>query len=232
MKTMICMILDRSGSMAGRESDVIGGVNSFLEEQKKLPDPATIALVRFDSEAVERFRQMGNLADIKPLEKEEYLPRASTPLLDVVGKTINELDEDWKREQPDRCIVVIVTDGAENCSREYTKAKIKEMIQVRQDSKKWAFIYLGTEVDAFAEAGGIGVAHGNTAGYVKSAAGMRSMFGATGQAVATMRGTGQTVAENLGGNIDEQGKVNKTTSFQPSPAWQAPKQTSTWTEPK
>jgi uncharacterized protein YegL len=52
MKTMICLILDRSGSMGGRENDVVNGVNSFLDEQKKLKEPASIAFVRFDTEAV------------------------------------------------------------------------------------------------------------------------------------------------------------------------------------
>src|SRR3990167_6944268 len=98
MKTMICLILDRSGSMHGRENDVIGGVNSFIEEQKKLPDPASIAFVRFDTEAIERFRAMGPLSEVQPLTLADYQPRGGTPLLDAVGTTIAKLDDDWKTE--------------------------------------------------------------------------------------------------------------------------------------
>ena len=203
MKTMICLILDRSGSMGGRENDGINGVNSFIEEQKKLPDPASIAFVRFDTEATERFRAMQPLADVKPLERSEYQPRGGTPLLDAVGKTIAQLEDDWKAEQPERAILVIVTDGEENSSREYTKAKVKEMIESRQSSGKWAFVYLGANVDAFAEAGSMGFAMANTAGYVNTMAGNKAMYAAVSQSVSNMRATGATVAQNLGRNIGE-----------------------------
>src|SRR5712671_2344415 len=125
MKTMICLILDRSGSMTGRETDVVGGVNKFIEEQKQLPDPASLAIVRFDDQAIERFREMKPLAQVEPLQPKEFVPRGNTPLLDAVGSTIAKLDEDWKTEKPDRCILMIVTDGQENASKEYTKSKSK-----------------------------------------------------------------------------------------------------------
>src|SRR5262245_22685642 len=203
MKAIICLILDRSGSMGGRETDVVNGVNSFIEEQRKLPDPASIAFVRFDSEAVERFRPMVNLKECALLTADDYKPRGGTPLLDAVGTTIARLDEDWKAEKPERAIVVIVTDGQENASREYTKAKIQEMVKARQDSGKWAFVYLGANVDAFHEAGSMGFAAANTAGYRSTAKGTRSMYERVSQSVRCMRTTGATMAHNLGGDIDE-----------------------------
>ena len=208
MKTMICLILDRSGSMGGRETDVINGVNSFLEEQKKLPDPASIAFVRFDSEAIERFRPMQSLAEVKPLTREEYQPRGGTPLLDAVGATITKLDDDWKTEKPERAIVVIVTDGAENASKEYTKAKIQALVKARQDSGMWAFIYLGANVDAFAEGGAMGIHAANTAGYQNTAAGTKSLYATASASVKHMRMSGATVAHNLGGNIGEDGSLD------------------------
>jgi len=238
MKTMICLILDRSGSMGGRENDVVNGVNSFIEEQKKLPDPASIAFVRFDTEATERFRPMQSLPEVKALERAEYQPRGGTPLLDAVGSTITALDEDWKREQPERCIVVIVTDGEENASREYTKQKVKDLIQARQDSGKWAFIYLGANVDSFAEAGSMGIAMANTANYRNTAAGTRSLYASTSKSVGRMRMTGATVAHNLGGDINEDGTVTQNPSVQPTQTssakpWTTPTGTknSPWTPP-
>lgn len=209
MKSLICLVLDRSGSMGGRENDVVNGVNAFIEEQKKLPDPASIALVRFDSEATERFRLMQPLADMKPLAHEEYQPRGGTPLLDAVGKTMADLDEDWKREQPDRAIMVIVTDGEENASREFTKDKIKAMIESRQESGKWVFIYLGANVDAFHEAASMGVHLANTANYANTEAGVKSMYAAASASVISMRATGQVLADNLGGDIGEDGKLKR-----------------------
>lgn len=233
MKTMICLILDRSGSMAGREGDVIGGVNAFIDEQKKLPDPATIAMVRFDSGAIERFRTMQSLADVQALTAEDYQPRAATPLLDAVGQTINALDQDWAKEQPDRCICVIVTDGQENSSREFKTYTIKKMIQARQESGKWAFIYLGANVDAFAEAGSMGIATANTANYKGTSRGTRAAYSAAGQSVFNMRSNGVMEA-NLGGDIDEDGSLKKAAApaqpFVPVPQ-AAPKPDAIWTPP-
>lgn len=237
MKTMICVILDRSGSMQGRESDVVGGVNKFLEEQRKVDKPASIAFVRFDGEAVERFRPMGDLKACADLSAGEYSPRGSTPLLDAVGKTLADLDEDWKREAPDQAVVVIVTDGQENASREYTQAKVKGMIESRQKSGKWMFIYLGADVDAFAESHKLGIPMSNSAGYVKSAAGMASMTASMSASVGTMRITGSKVASNLGGNIGEAGDVkafdqNATSGaapISPARAWSEPGKA--WTPP-
>lgn len=216
MKTMICLILDRSGSMQGRETDVIGGVNSFIEEQKKLPDPASIAFVRFDTQATERFREMGPLEKVEPLTASDYVPRGGTPLLDAVGMTITKLDDDWKVEKPERCIVVIVTDGQENSSHEYTKAKVQALIKARQDSGMWAFIYLGANVDAFAEAGSLGIAAANTAGYTNTSAGTESLYKTASASVGRMRATGSTRAHNLGGNIGEDGSLKKPTRHTPT----------------
>lgn len=234
MKTMICLILDRSGSMAGREADVIGGVNTFLDEQKKLPDPASIAMVRFDTGGVERFRPMQALAEIKPLTAEDYQPRGGTPLLDAIGKTLAEMYNDWKAEQPERAILVIVTDGHENESREYKKAKIKEMIESRQASGKWAIVYLGANVDAFAEAGSMGIAMANSAGYANTAAGTKSMYSAASAGVSMMRTTGATEAHNLGRNIGEDEDTTPPVVHQkpqPSQSWNAPKAAGPWTPP-
>lgn len=229
MKTMICLVLDRSGSMSGRESDVIGGVNSFIDEQKKLPDPAIIAFVRFDSIKIERFREMENLAECQHLISADFQPRGGTPLLDAVGQTIIALEDDWKREQPERAICVIVTDGEENSSREFKKDQIKQMIQARQDSGKWAFIYLGANVDAFNEAGTIGIAAANTAGYLNTSMGTAAVYAAASDTVSMMRATGQTIATNLGGNIQEDGtllnkpQMNKKQNAPEShPTWQVP----------
>ncbi len=239
MKTMICLLLDRSGSMGGKEGDVIGGVNAFLDEQKKLPDPASLAMVRFDSQGIERFRAMGPLSEAQHLTAADYQPRGGTPLLDAVGTTIVKLDDDWKTEAPERCIMVIVTDGQENESHEYTKAKVAELIKARQDSGKWAFIYLGANVDAFAEAGSMGIMASNSAGYTNTARGIKAMYAGVSASVGTMRSTGATQAHNLGGNIGEDGTLDTAHPAAPTnspvnaaPAsWTAPQPQTVWTPP-
>lgn len=200
-----------------------------------MPDPATLAMVRFDTEAIERFRPMIDLQKVEPLTGSDFQPRGGTPLLDAVGQTITALDADWKKEQPERCIMVIVTDGEENSSREYTKGKIKELIQSRQDSGKWAFIYLGANVDSFAEAGSMGISVFNTANYHNTVAGTQSMYSASSATVKHMRATGATLATNLGGTIEEDGTVVKSVPANSIPqkveAWQAPVTQQTWVPP-
>lgn len=232
MKTMICLILDRSGSMSGRENDVVGGVNAFIEEQKKLPDPASIAFVRFETGSIERFRPMMALGEVKPLDRAEYVPAGGTPLLDAIGQTVTALEDDWKREQPERAIVVIVTDGEENASREYKKAKIKKMIESRQASGKWAFIYLGANVDAFAEGASMGFSGANTAQYTNSAVGTVRMYGAVSKAALSVRETGQTLAKNLGGHIGEKDDQYPQPPVVASPVPPVTAQAPAWTEPK
>jgi uncharacterized protein YegL len=211
-KTMICIILDRSGSMQGRESDVVGGVNSFIVGQQTIDQPACLALVRFDSQAIERFREMQDLKEVKPIMAADFVPRGGTPLLDALGQTINTLEEDWRREKPERAIVVVVTDGYENASHEFTKAKIKEMIEARQASGMWAFIYLGADVDAFAEGASMGFSESNTAGFTNTSAGIRGAYGAMSKGVSNMRASGVTHATNLNRNIGENDDVSKPTT--------------------
>lgn len=221
---MICLILDRSGSMEGRQNDVIGGVNSFIDEQKKLAEPASMAFCRFDTGAIERFRPMTDLKDVKHLGADDFVPRGGTPLLDAIGQTINALDDDWKKEKPDRAICIVVTDGEENSSREFTKTQIKQMIQARQDSGLWAFIYLGANVDAFAEAGAMGYATSNTAGYTSSSKGTANAYSTVSASVSTMRTSGATFADNLGKDLGE----GDDATVQPTPP---PKVSATWTKP-
>lgn len=207
LKTMIVVLLDRSGSMSGQQGHVVEGVNKFLAEQKAIDAPASIAFVRFDQDGIsggantnmiERFRPMAPLAMCAPLTADEYIPRGGTPLLDAIGKTLNEMENDWRMDQPDRAIMLIVTDGQENASREFKRDQIKRMISSRQASDKWAFIYLGADVDAFAEAGHIGISLSNTAGFVKTSKGIHTAYAAASTASAFMRSTGTMFANNLG----------------------------------
>jgi len=228
LKTIIAIVLDRSGSMAGRESDVIQGVNGFVADQQTMPDPAMIALARFDTEAIERFRPLAPLSAFVRLTALDYQPRGGTPLLDAVGDELGRLENDWRTERPDRCVMVIATDGQENSSRRHTKAQIKQMIQARQESGKWAFIYLGANVDSFAEASAMGIWASNTANYKADSAGIAGSYTASSNAVKYMRATGQTVASNLGGNIKADGTVDKIAPE--PPVWTEPA-SSTWTPP-
>lgn len=232
MKTMIVVLLDRSGSMGALEAEVVSGVNSFLEEQRAIKQPASLAMVRFDSEAIERFRPMIPLENVSALDRRDFKARSWTPLLDAVGKSITEMEDDWRRERPDQAIMVIATDGQENASREFTKEKVRALIEARQSSGKWAFIYLGANVDVFAEAGSMGIMVENSAGYNATPAGVRSMYSSASATVGAMRSTGKLVADNLGGKIEDHGGVTRTSPpGHVSGAGSAAPAVLTWTPP-
>lgn len=176
--THITMILDRSGSMGTIRSDVVGGFNAFLDEQKKVPGKCTVTLVQFDSEnPYDVLRHMTQLADVKPLG-EEYQPRSNTPLYDALGRGIVNTGIDLtalpEAERPGKVVFVIITDGLENASREYTSQKVGEMTKHQEEVYKWHFIYLGANQDAFAAGHGIGVQHANVSPY-KTKNTMRAM---------------------------------------------------------
>jgi len=148
-------ILDRSGSMETCLDDTIGGFNAFARDQ--IPFGGTLSLVLFDHEYTPVYTRRP-VADVEPLTRETYKPRGSTALLDAIGRTIKD---NWNRNSP---TVIILTDGQENSSHNYTKAHIKDLIEERQRAG-WNFVYLGANQDAFAEAGSIGIAPGATMNY-------------------------------------------------------------------
>jgi hypothetical protein len=173
--TDITVLLDRSGSMGTIKDDTIGGFNSFLEEQRKVPGEATISLVQFDDKYEPNYTAIP-IDKAQPLCDHTYEPRGWTALLDALGKTVKGTGERYsgmpEDQRPEKVIFVIITDGQENHSKEFTGAQIREMVKHQTEVYKWTFLYLGANVDAFAEARSIGIASTYAAN-----------FGATGQCV-------------------------------------------------
>jgi hypothetical protein len=175
-KTHIICILDRSGSMAGIMSDSIGGFNTFLKQQKELPDEATITVALFD----DRYELIYDNIDIKKAEEltsKIWYPRGSTALYDAIGKTIFydiATFEKHGNEKPAKVLVCIVTDGQENSSREYSLGAIKDLIK-GCEKNNWNFIYLAANQDAFSVGQSFGVSAGNTFTYTASADGVANM---------------------------------------------------------
>lgn len=158
--TELVFILDRSGSMYSLTSDTIGGFNSLIEKQKAQPGDADVTTVLFDDE-YEILHDHLPLREIRPLTEKEYCVQGCTALLDAVGMTINavgaRLNNTPENERPGKVVVVIVTDGLENASHEYTKAQVKKMITHQQEKYSWDFIFLGANIDAAQEASSLGI---------------------------------------------------------------------------
>jgi hypothetical protein len=163
--TDITMVIDRSGSMSSIRTDAEGGINTFVDSQKSEPGQALLTLVQFDTEY--EFVHKGLPINSTPPFK--LVPRGSTALMDAVGRAINEtgarLSAMEEAQRPGLVVFVIVTDGAENSSKEFTRDKIRQMIEHQQSVYNWQFTFLAANQDAFAEAASMGIAQAGTANF-------------------------------------------------------------------
>jgi uncharacterized protein YegL len=173
-ETDIIFILDRSGSMSGIEEDTIGGFNSFIKDHQKDKN-AYVTTVLFDDK-YEVLYERKPIKEVEKLTPKEYYVRGCTALMDAIGKTINSLN---KKIKDNKVLFVITTDGLENASREYDKAKIKKLIEKHSN---WEFIYIGADIDSYSEAAQLGIKSSNTANYCKSKRGVGALFDSVGQA--------------------------------------------------
>ena len=173
MVDIVC-IVDRSGSMGEIRLDAIGGFNTFIEEQKKVEGEARVTLVLFNHEYILVYKQKP-LAEVKPLTEATYVPSGTTALLDAIGRT---LEGEVSLGCPDSAfgekgIVVVLTDGMENASKDYTRGRVKVIIEDYQ-IKGWEVHYLAANQDAFAEAHRYGIA--KAANFAPDGAGVRGAY--------------------------------------------------------
>lgn len=191
MNSEIICIIDRSGSMASIAKDAIGGFNTFIEEQKKIPGNASLTFAQFDTE-YEVVHENKPLDDVPPLDETTFRPRGATALLDAVGKTIDDtgkrLDGMSEENRPDKVIVAILTDGQENSSHQYSRSKVKEMIQHQKEQYQWEFIFLAANQDAFAEAISLGIDTKDAFNFQATPQGTRSAYSNMSAIVSQYRG--------------------------------------------
>ncbi len=186
MKTLIAMIVDRSGSMARLQGDTIGSYNAFIEEQKAVPGEADICLTLFSSEV-----EVGAIHDIKlsePMTNTNYIPGGMTALYDAMGLTIDAIGNHFQNGgTADKVIVCTITDGEENSSHKYTSDKVREMVKHQTDVYGWTFLFLGANIDAFAVGGSLGVQRQHTQSYDATSKGVYGAYRGTSSLISSMR---------------------------------------------
>jgi hypothetical protein len=185
--TEVVFLIDRSGSMVSIADDMIGGMKTFVEDQKKLPDPCVVSVYQFDQEYQMVFEERP-LPEVPELVLE---PRGSTALLDAMGRTINavgiRLNAKLEQQRPGKLVFVVVTDGFENASHEFTKLQVKDMVEKQKTDYNWQFAFMGANIDSFAEAGGIGIGGSTTMNYAASAQGVASAYDTFSRSVKAYR---------------------------------------------
>jgi len=223
-KTHIICVLDRSGSMSNIMEDSIGGFNTFLQQQRELPDDATITVALFDDK-YELLYDNVDIKEVKDITKKQWFARGTTALYDAVGKTINtdkaNIGDMKKSDRPNKVLVCVVTDGWENASEEYTQDQIKTLIK---DCEKndWNFIYLAANQDAFAAGQSFGISGANTFTYTATMDGVGKMSAKLSDVTSSYRGMSvssatfaadsKSLIDDLDEDDDLSGAVNNTDS--------------------
>ena len=188
--TELVFILDRSGSMAGLESDTIGGFNSMLARQKREAGEALVSTVLFDHESTVIHDRLP-LSKVPSMTEREYFTRGSTALLDAVGGAIQHIGNIHKyarpEDVPEKTLFVITTDGYENASHRYDYEMVRRMIERQKEKYGWEFLFLGANIDAAREAARFGICADRAVNYKCDEAGTVLNYEVIGEAVCSVR---------------------------------------------
>ena len=158
--TELVFILDRSGSMAGLESDTIGGFNAMLEKQKKEEGEALLSAVLFSNESTVLYDR-ADINKIEPMTERQYFVGGCTALLDAMGDAVHHIGNVHKyareEDRPHKTVFVVITDGMENASRRYTYDEVRRMVERQREEHGWEFLFLGANMDAISAARRFGI---------------------------------------------------------------------------
>lgn len=201
--TEIAYILDRSGSMSCMVEPAIAGFNQFLAEQREARGDARLSLVLFNDRIRAPFLSTP-LEEVAKLDRDSYVPRGSTALLDAIGATVRHIGKRLAKtpeaDRPGQVVVAIFTDGHENASRKYDRNKIARMIRHQQEKYSWKFLFLAANQDAIAEAGQLGIAPGDAGTIQFSEAGIFASSLAISRKLNTLRNHAASASE--GNDLD------------------------------
>lgn len=197
--THVFAILDRSGSMSGLESDTIGGYNGFLDKLRKQRG-IRVTLTLFDHEFEQPYADVP-IKDAPKLDSKSYFVRGSTALIDAFCRTINEGKS--KVKKADKAIVLVITDGYENASRENTSADMKKLVADLEARDNWTFTYLGANQDAWAVAERWGFSKGNVSNFNPTGKGTAQVFATMSMNVAGFAASGSQNVRSFYSDADK-----------------------------
>lgn len=176
--THVCVVLDESGSMAACRQATISGFNEYMGDLKKQGGALDVSLTKFNTDFNVVYTATP-LKDVPDLTGQTYQPGGMTALYDAIAHCVRGIEK--RVGTGDRALVVILTDGEENRSKEHTRQQIADLIKTKEGEGNWTFAYIGANQDAWAVSSSIGVQHGNTSSYVPTPAGTSVAFRSVSQ---------------------------------------------------
>lgn len=174
--TLINFLLDKSGSMNEVLDSTISGFNEYLDSQKSAEGRTLFSLTTFNTQGAASQASIQSVyvgkpvAEVPALTRQSYVPGGMTPLYDAIGETLARVEDriEGSEEKPDVVLFVIMTDGLENKSREYTAASIKPLIERAEKELGWTFVFLGANQNVWAAGATLGISKGNVLDYTAS----------------------------------------------------------------
>ncbi len=210
MTHLVTFVLDETGSMQVRKDVTISGFNEWMQEMEKFPGEVLLNLIKFHSEKHELLFKQAVLGPSQiRLTDENYQPAAATPLLDAVGRAIRETDEQLEQLPDDtEVILVVLTDGEENDSTEFSLEAIKSLIAEKEEAG-WAITYLGASTDAWFGAQSMGISLGATMNYRGDNLSSQQAFRSSAMALGQYMGGGSSAGGvfNEAGVTDDSGQL-------------------------
>ena len=187
--TELVFIIDRSGSMAGLESDTIGGFNSLIRKQKKETGKCFVSTVLFSNNS-EVIHDRVPLNEIREMIDEDYCPGGCTALIDAIGGAIKHISSVHRyirpEDIPEHTMFVITTDGLENASHKYSAKEVKKMV-TEKEKDGWEFLFIGANIDSVETAGNFGIRSDRAVNYHADEKGTSVLYEAVCAQVSNLR---------------------------------------------
>lgn len=205
--TLIAVLLDRSGSMQSIKSDTEGGFAAYMQEQRDSAgrdEIVEVTLAQFDTE-YDLVYANRPLPAVPPLQLQ---PRGMTALYDAVGRLITDVGAELaarpESARPGTVVVVVLTDGHENSSKEWTHQAVRALITQQQDVYNWNFLFLGANMDAVSIGTAMGFAPQQSITYAAGAQGVSNVFRAAARNTSDLKSQRHMHARQRRGFTDQE----------------------------
>lgn len=186
--SLVAALLDRSGSMNSIADDTRGGFDSFIAKEREQDGESVVTLAQFD-DRYELVYSSQPIAEVPPLVLQ---PRGRTALYDAIGRLITDvgvslsaLSED---RRPGSVTVLVMTDGHENASHEWTNSAVRKLIEQQERDYQWDFVFLGSNIDAVDVGTDLGFAPDKSMTYVSTTVGVTAAFDSVSSYQSRKRG--------------------------------------------
>lgn len=174
--SLVAALLDRSGSMQSIADDTRGGFDSFIGKERERDGNTVVTLAQFD----QQYELVYSSQPIRTVPPLVLQPRGSTALYDAIGRFITDVGVELaalpEDERPGSVTVVVMTDGHENASKEWSNTAVRALIAQQEKDYQWDFVFLGSNIDAVDVGTDLGFARDKSMTYVSTTVGVTAAF--------------------------------------------------------